>query len=301
MIMLRNDGEEGGQEPSVQSLMLSMERHLSSVGPVSEKRAYEAQQMFYDAMEAPSLKEREVLIHKVLNLDPTNVDALLYCAQAGELQPELEIEVLRKIVALGEKNLGKKTFKECAGAFWGFIETRPYMRARDMLAAALRAEGRLDEAISEWEAMLELNPNDNQALRYNLLACYLALKRLDGAERLFTKFNGGDSRHSAVFSLEPRAGAADRGFCGAKKAMAAARKQNSHVEAYLTGHRKLPKDQSDGLPGEQGRSIVLCRTPSFHGMEASPECIEVVRGNIRSELRCAFCDFAKSSHFLFES
>ncbi len=241
MIMLRNDGEGSGQEPGVQSLMLSMERHLSSAGPVSEKKAYEAQQLFYDAMEAPTLKELEKLIHKTLDLDPTNVDALLYCARSCGLKGEVEIEVLRKIVALGEKNLGKKTFKECAGAFWGFLETRPYMRARDMLADALRAAGRLDEAIVEWEAMLELNPNDNQALRYNLLTCYLALKRLDAAERLFTKYNE-EIPYSAVFSWSR---VLERllmeNFVEAKKALTVARKQNPHVEAYLKGNRKLPK------------------------------------------------------------
>lgn len=43
--------------------------------------------------------------------------------------------------------------------------------------------GRLEESIAEHEGMLELNPNDNQGVRYGLLALYLALKRLDGASR----------------------------------------------------------------------------------------------------------------------
>ena len=64
------------------------------------------------------------------------MDALLQAATyAGLEQQGRGIEFLRKVVAIGEKNLGKD-FKEFAGHFWGFIETRPYMRARERLAQA---------------------------------------------------------------------------------------------------------------------------------------------------------------------
>src|SRR5581483_4513429 len=257
MIMLRNEGEEGGsQDPGIKSLMISMERHLSSTARVSEKQAFEAQQLFYDAMAATTAKEQEKLIHKVLNLDPTNVDALLYAAQNSGLSGELHIEVLRKIVALGEKNLGPKAFKEFAGAFWGFIETRPYMRAREILAEQLRAAGRIDEAIAEWEAMLKLNPNDNQGVRYNLLPCYLMLKRLDKAGQLFAKYDG-EYLYSAVFSwgrVLERLLLED--FPGAKKALTVSRKQNQHMEAYLKGNRKPPKRSPEVYaPGSKEEAV----------------------------------------------
>ena len=35
-----------------------------------------------------------------------------------------------KGVEAGELALGPKGFKQYAGHFWGFLETRPYMRAR---------------------------------------------------------------------------------------------------------------------------------------------------------------------------
>jgi tetratricopeptide (TPR) repeat protein len=105
------------------------------------------------------------LIERALELDPMNVDALLHVFSTLELTEDEEIETLRKIVAIGEKRLGPTAFRDFAGAFWGFIETRPYMRARERLAEYLRASGRLDEAIVEWEAMLKLNPNDNQGVR----------------------------------------------------------------------------------------------------------------------------------------
>lgn len=262
--MLRNEGEEGGsQDPGIKSLMLSMERHLSSTARVSEKQAFEAQQLFYDAMEATTAKEQEKLIHRTLDLDPTNVDALLYAAQNSGLKGELEIEVLRKIVTLGEKNLGPKTFKGCAGAFWGFIETRPYMRAREMLAEKLRAAGRIDEAIAEWDGMLKLNPNDNQGMRYNLLPCYIMLKRLHEAGQLFAKYDG-ECPYNAVFSwgrVLERLLLED--FPEAKKALAVARKQNSHVEAYLKGNRKPPKRTPEAYaPGSKEEAVCFAESLS---------------------------------------
>ena len=57
--------------------------------------------------------------------------------------------------------------------FWGFLETRPYMRARAGLAIALIKLGDESAAIEHFRAMLKLNPNDNQGIRYLLLGCLL--------------------------------------------------------------------------------------------------------------------------------
>jgi tetratricopeptide (TPR) repeat protein len=70
----------------------------------------------------------------------------------------------------GELALGAKGFEEYDGHFWGFLETRPYMRARHGLAVTLLSLGEEDAAIGHFHAMLKLNPNDNQGMRYLLLA-----------------------------------------------------------------------------------------------------------------------------------
>ena len=43
--------------------------------------------------------------------------------------------------------------------------------------------------MAEIEGLLELNPNDNQGMRYLLMGAYLAMNRLDGARRLFEKYD----------------------------------------------------------------------------------------------------------------
>ena len=69
--------------------------------------------------------------------------------------------------------LGPRRFKEYAGHFWGFLETRPYMRARAGLASTLLKLGDVDGAIDHFQDILRLNPNDNQGIRYILLGCLL--------------------------------------------------------------------------------------------------------------------------------
>ncbi len=232
---------KAGKPPTTESLLRSIERQLHETGGVSEDTAYEAQQLFYDAMEAETDEQERKLIEKALKLDPTNVDALLTYARNCLFTDEEYIEVARKIVAVGEKNLGPAGFKEYAGHFWGFLETRPYMRAREELAEALRVAGRLEEAVAEWDAMLELNPNDNQGVRYHLLPGYLALGRLEEVRRLMEKYEG-DCEYNTVFAWGK---VLERFLSGdlpaAVKALAVARKQNPHTQGFIKGHSRLPK------------------------------------------------------------
>ena len=246
MIMPRKDKpEKKSKPPTPQSLLRSIERHLHETSGVDEDTAFEAQQLFYDAMEAETDEEERKLITKALELDPTNVDALLTYARNCSFTDEEYIEVVRKIVSVGEKNLGPQAFKEDAGHFWGLLETRPYMRAREELAEALRYAGRLGEAAAEWEAMLKLNPNDNQGVRYHLLPCCLALGRLETARKLMDKYEG-DCEYNTVFAW----GKVLERFLSwdlpaAEKALQVARKQNPYTQGFIKGHRQLPKYMPD--------------------------------------------------------
>ena len=74
--------------------------------------------MVYAAWEAVTDEDQQDLIQQALEMDPTNVDALLQTAVYSGVDGEEEIELLRKIVAVGEKVLGPKAFKEFSGAFF---------------------------------------------------------------------------------------------------------------------------------------------------------------------------------------
>jgi len=225
------------QSREAESLPQRMERLAGGSG---KRRVREAEDLVFDSWEAADRDEEVELLSKAVELDPGNVDAWLGLMRYGPLDGKEEIDFLRRLVDLGEKNLGKKLFREGKGIFWGLLETRPYMRARARLAFRLMEAGRLEESVAEHEGMLELCPNDNLGVRYGLMAIYLALNNLEGANRLFQEYD--EREHCAMFAwayVLERYLAGDAG--GATQALAAARKQNEHAEAYFAGLRRLPK------------------------------------------------------------
>jgi len=254
--MIRSFDEPAGNNPrasSPRSLLRSIERALAAKSNEPPDRA---QDLFYEAMEAPSEAEELKLLEKALKLDAGNVDVLLALLRYETFSPAEEIQFLQNLVQLAEMRLGPKAFKELAGAFWGFHETRPYMRARERLAEALRHAGRHDEAIAEWNAMLELNPGDNQGVRYLLLPALLTLNRLEAARKLFEQYPG-DLEFNAVFAwgrVLERFLAED--LPGAVAALAAARKQNPHLQVYVKGHRQIPKTMPEAYaPGSKEEAV----------------------------------------------
>ena len=122
---------------------------------------YAALDLALDAMEANSEAEARKLAKQALRLDPDCVDALLVMADLEARNERQLIEGLQKAVAAGERSLGRKFIEENSGHFWVLLDTRPYMRALQLLGDALRGEGINLDAIKVFERMLELNPNDN--------------------------------------------------------------------------------------------------------------------------------------------
>jgi len=226
-------------------LRVIMERRIS--GTRTERRSNErlAQDLVYEAMDAATAERRLDLAWQALELDPEQADALLMVLESIGMERGERIEALRRIVAFAAKRLGKKAFKEFKPHFWGVLETQPYMRARMELADELRAAGRLEEAIEEYEDMLLLCADDNLDVRHRLLPCLLALSRMEEARRLL-KLDADEQAWNAAFAwgrVLERLLSGDEP--GASQALAAARKQNPYVELYLTEPRKLPKKLPD--------------------------------------------------------
>ena len=257
------DTDHGGQAPFDPNLLLmKMERSLRKVPP---GKIGESQECFYDAMEAESHDEAYDLLVRAVELDPGNADAWLQILGYHPPRPgDEEIEMLRKIVALAEERLGEKAFQEFAGHFWGFHETRPYMRARAALADALQRAGRVESAAAEVEAMLELNPNDNQGLRYRQLCCHLALGKLDEVRKLFDRYPD-EFDFNTVFAwgkVLERFLVDD--FDAAAEAVSHALKQNPSSLVYVLGHRKAPKNLPDGYsPGSKEEAMCFAEDLQF--------------------------------------
>jgi tetratricopeptide (TPR) repeat protein len=218
--------------------------------PRDEKEV--ARDLAYQAMEEYDPVEIERLARQALSHDPACVDALRMLALVTARSARDRLALLANAVQAGERELGATFFEENRGHFWGILETRPYMRARYDLATALLMAGETEQGIAHLEAMLDLNPHDNQGLRYDLLPRYLEAGATEKARRLLKAYA---DDYSAVFywcrvleqCLSGR-------LAEAAKALARARKMNHHVEAYLTGRklppRRVPDQYSPGEPSE---------------------------------------------------
>jgi tetratricopeptide (TPR) repeat protein len=206
----------------------------------------QAQDIVYQAWETSSRKKRIVLATKALEISPDCADAYVIMA---EMAPSLDetLELYRKGVEAGERALGKKAFTDDAGYFWGILETRPYMRARAGLARSLWESNRRDEAVEHYRALLHLNPNDNQGIRYVLASCLLELNRDDEAAKLLDQYPD-DAAATWSWTAALLAFRQHGNSAGSRSKLAAALETNPHVPAFLLGKKKLPR----ALPGLVG-------------------------------------------------
>lgn len=216
----------------------------------------EAQQIAFDAMDAPTAAEARRLAKRALKLDPDCVDALVVMADVDAGTTREMIEALQKAVAAGERSLGADFIRKNRGYFWGLIETRPWMRAMAQLAELLRTQGIAPEAIGIYEKMLDLNPNDNQGVRDPLLGLYLETGNLKAAGALLKRYREDGSASFAWARALERFLAADRE--GANAALRGARLANRHVELFLTMQKPLPKEMPEMYSPGSEEEAVLC-------------------------------------------
>jgi tetratricopeptide (TPR) repeat protein len=166
------------------------------------------------------------------------------------------LDLWRLGVEAGRKAIGEAAFKEYAGELWGFLEARPYMRTRFGLAEALWKRGRHEEAVDDLSELLALNPNDNQGIRYALLAHLAEMRRDDETAALLGRY--GDE-YSAFWAwtrvlLAFRRSGDDAAACAQ---LGEAVKVNPHVRDYLCGERRVPREMPPYYgPGDKDEAIL---------------------------------------------
>lgn len=196
-----------------------------------------SQDLVYQAWEQPISKGKK-LIKQALELDPNNTDAYNYLASV-ERDIDKAIKLYEKAIEAGEQTLGKKFFKSEKGHFWGLLETRPYMRAKAGLADCFYAKNEVDKAIEIYEEMLELNPNDNQGVRYLLSSMLLGKEDLTKYERFLKNSEEEDCAvwnfNNALYHFKKY-----RANAKTEKTLVKAHKRNGFVIDYLLGIKELP-------------------------------------------------------------
>lgn len=203
----------------------------------------EAQDLIYQAWEAPTKRERKKLARQALDLSADCADAYVILARdSAETLVEERIYYEAGIQA-GERAIGTRMFTEDKGHFWGILETRPYMRARGGLAKTLWEMGERQEAIDHYWEMLRLNEHDNQGIRYILAVCLLDDERDEELEKLLA-LHADDGMAMLIYARAHLAFRREGSSPKATRFLQQAIEHNPYVPAYILGHTRLPRKQS---------------------------------------------------------
>ncbi len=218
----------------------------------------------YRAFEAPEGEQLD-LARQAIGISPDCADAYVLLAENAETADEAR-KLYEQGVAAGERALGSEAFTEHEGHFWGVLETRPYMRARQGLAQCLWEAGRREEAAEHYREMLRLNPNDNQGVRYSLATLLLDMDRDEELRRLLAQYE--DDALAEWAYTKALASFRDGGQTAeADKLLREAVKVNRHVPAYMLEQKQLPHD-----------------TPPYISVGGEDEAVSYVLGNRRAWL-----------------
>jgi tetratricopeptide (TPR) repeat protein len=244
----------------------AMESFLAAIsGRRGDDATAKAQDVMYEAWERNTARSRIALARKALGISPLCADAYVLLAEEAQSIEEAR-DLYAKGVEAGELALGPQGFEEYAGHFWGFLETRPYMRARAGLASTLVQLGDVEGALAHYRDMLKLNPNDNQGIRYVLAGCLLKQDNYSALKELLAAHEDGSAFWLYTRALVAFRESDEQAATLVKHAWSA----NEHVPAILAGAR--PEVRSDdgyitmGGPDEATYYVTECgaawhRTP----------------------------------------
>lgn len=235
---------EGRSFESIEAVNAELERwNQEGAAPESPRELTpleRAQELAYDAMEAHG-RLRIKRARQALAISAACADAWVLLAEEASTR-DAAVERYERAVLAGAAAIGADRFAALRGEFWGHLETRPYMRARFGLARALREVGRHDEALAHYRALLELNPSDNQGVRYLLLAALLQLGLNDEAGVLLAEHED-DLQALWPYGRLLWRFRVDGGSASTGAAFDAAIHANPYVVSYLLDPGSIPFDR----------------------------------------------------------
>lgn len=195
----------------------------------AEDKIYQA----YDTTKAKGLK----LAQQALKLDKNCIMAYQYLAEHQKYLSK-SIEYYKKGIAIGNKKFGGKYEEENKGHFWMIFETRPYMTCLFNLSECEYLNGNIDESIRLIEYLLELNPNDNQGVRYILSSHLLEAEAYDKYEK-HAKANQDDGGVFFAFNNTLFEFIRSKDSIGANALLSKAREHNKYVIPMLSKNAKM--------------------------------------------------------------
>lgn len=251
-----------------------MQQMLFGLGGRGNTPLDEAQQLMYEAFDAEPPRQ-VALARKALKISQDCADAYVLLAEHAPTLDEA-VNLYQQGVDAGHRAIGPEGFEEYEGHFWGLLETRPYMRARQGLAQCLWEAGRREEAIGHYQEMLRLNPDDNQGIRYLLAAALLDLDRRDDLGRLLALYEE-DASAEWTYTTALLAFRQEGDSPRARGLLASANEANEHVPAYLLGNRPMPRELPDYVGFGDENEAVCYASRYLRGWKDTPGAITWLR------------------------
>jgi tetratricopeptide (TPR) repeat protein len=272
--------DEGSGEMSIPFDRRSMESFMSGFGSGFDDPALnKAQDLMYRAWEERNPARRLILAHEALSLSPDCTDAYVLLAEEEADTIGRAMEYYQKGVEAGERALGQAYFEENEGHFWGLLETRPYMRAREGLANILWELGRPEDATAHFREMLRLNPGDNQGIRYSLLNLLVEQEQEAEAQALLKEYDEGSAEwlYTKALLTFRQAGAG----LAAEGALREAKGMNPHVPAYLVGRKRIPPQLPAYIGFGDDNEAVTYAARYLQAWRRTPGAIDWLQGHLK--------------------
>jgi tetratricopeptide (TPR) repeat protein len=212
-----------------------------------------SEDLMYEAYDSDPIKGIK-LAEQALELNPENLMALNYIGDY-ESDDNKSIEIYKNAMEIGARQLGEDYFVKNRGHFWGLHITRPYMTARLNYANALFRMKKFDEAIKEYIQLINLNPNDNQGVRYILSGTLLFRKKYKTYYKLYQKYKN-EGTTFWLFDYTLYLFATEGATLNSSLALYEANTANKFIIPYLTLQKKM-KSKMDNYyaPGDENEAI----------------------------------------------
>lgn len=130
--------------------------------------------------------------------DANNPDVLLHKAEMARNEKTAR-EFYKKAV-----KEARKQFDSSFDVAWGYVPNRPYLRALFAYGVWEFELGNFEAALDQFQQLMELNPNDNQGVRYLLVSTMLHLGSPEEADKILTLYPDPDDATYEYLSFQTK-------------------------------------------------------------------------------------------------
>lgn len=265
-----------GLRSDVEALIAELPMPPRVIGVSGEEQARRLMEQVWESADEPA-----AVALQALRLWPRCADAFVVLGYELGEQPEMAF-VLHTLGAMAARELlPDELFEAAIGRMWEEETAQPLLRALEGLARTQLAMGETETAAMMFVELLNLNPSDEQEVRYPLLALGLELRNDEVVEKVLESF-AADHSAEMLYARALWAFQREGDSEAAREALAAAAHANTHVPRFMLGRERLPETGEEMLPGSAGEGAMIAAT-FLDAFQATPGALDWLQRMERGE------------------